>query len=499
MPIARRSAIVAGAAAVAVVLAGCGQGGPVSKAGPGAVPQTIVIGLGDSPGRPVSDDAERLADLIAEYSEGALVPEIRWNAHTARVAAASGEVYPVVGDMVVDGAVDLALTPDFVWIERGAMGLAAVKTPFLITEQATMDAVATGDLGDGMLGELDALGVVGLALLPESLRHPIGFADPFLEVADFDGATVRSLDPTGRDLVEAFGGTPSKLANEEFALAVAEGRAQGADSSYAQIGSVPRGGTFTGDVTWYAKFNTAVANADWFDGLAPALQEAVRRAADDTVRSVVESNPTEAESAATFCAAAGSIAHAGREAVAAFEAAARPVRERLEADPVTREAIAAIEALQRGVEPAGPVAPCELATDDQADAAAGVDAETAAFPEGTYRAVLDADDFLAAGVDESTAYEHAGVWSLTFEDGTWVDPGCPGSTYRVRDGRVTVRLGPVGESCGTAAGAMLFSAEWTFDGETLRFTDIIGSEADGPAWQAFHEVLWGSRPWRRVE
>ncbi|GAA1058511.1 hypothetical protein GCM10017608_25740 [Agromyces luteolus] len=495
---AARMVAAAAVASVAVALSGCAQGA-ASKAGPGAVPRTIVIGLGDSAGRPASDDAEHLAEPIESYSDGALVPQIRWEAHTERVDRASGEGYAVVGDMVLDGSVDLAVLPDFVWIDAGAERLSAVKAPFLLTDEATMDAVATSPLGAEMLDELDDLGVVGLALLPEALRHPIGFDEPFLEVDDVAGATLRSLDPAGRELIEVLGGTATNLANEDLAQAVTDGEVQGAESSYAQIGSLPRSGTFTGDVAFFAKFNTAVANRGWFDGLDSDLQDAVRRAAADTTEYVVESNPTEAESAAAFCAAAGSIAFAGPEAVAAFEAAASPMRERMEADPVVREAMASIGDLERGVEPASMVEPCDFDAGEATDAAGGMDPETATFPEGTYRAELDVDDFLAAGVDEGTARNHAGVWTLTFEDGVFDDPGCPGSTYLVRDGRVEVRLGSVGESCGSVAGSVLFNAAWTFADGELRFVDIIGSEADGPALQRFHEVLWGSQPWKRVE
>lgn len=493
-----RPAAAAVAIAVALAVSGCGVDAPASKAGPGIVPQTFVIGLADSAGRPASDDAEHLAALIEEYSGGALVPEIRWEAHEVHGADA-GDGYPVVGDMVIDGEVDLAVLPDFVWIAQGAKRLSAVKTPFLVTEQSTMDAIATSKLADEMLGELEGLGVVGLALLPETLRHPIGFDAPFLDVADLRGATVRSLDRTAWDLIETLGATPTSLDNEDLAEAVQDDRVQGAESAYAQLGSVPRGGTFTGDVTLFAKLNTAVANAAWFDGLGEELQADVRRAADETVRYVVDTNPTEAESAATFCAAAGSIALAGPEAVAAFEAAARPVRERMARDPVVRETIAAIEALEPAASDTdSDVQPCNLAPSDGSDGVSGLDEETAAFPEGAFRADIQYEDFIAVGVDAGTAQNHSGVWTLTFEDGVFADdPGCPGSTYRVQDGRVTVQLGPVG--CGTVAGAMLFSARWTYKDGALRFIDIIGSDADGPGWQAFHEVLWGSQPWQRIE
>ena len=500
-PAAAAGAAIAASLAMTVVLAmsGCVVDAPASKAGPGTVPQAFVIGVADSAGRPVSDDVEHLAALIEEYSGGALVPEIRWDAHEVH-GAGPGEGYSVVGDMVIDAEVDLAVLPDFVWIAQGAKRLSAVKTPFLVTEQSTMDAIATSELADEMLGELDGLGLTGLALLPETLRHPIGFDAPFLDVADLRGATVRSLDRAAWDLIEAFGGSPTSVANEYLAEAVQDGRVQGAESAYAQLGTVPSGGTFTGDVTLFAKLNTAVANAAWFDGLGEELQAAVRRAADETVRYVVDTNPTEAQSAATFCAAAGSIALAGPEAVAAFEAAARPVRDRMARDPAVRETIAAIEAIEPAAAAAGSeVQPCDRATSGGPDAASGLDAETAAFPEGAFRADIQYEDFIAVGVDAGPAREHAGVWTLTFEDGVFADPGCPGSTYRVQDERVSVHLGPVGESCGTVAGAMLFSARWTYEDGALRFIDIIGSDADGPDWQEFHEVLWGSQPWQRIE
>ena len=77
-----------------------------------------------------------------------------------------------------------------------------------------------------------------------------------------------------------------------------------------------------------------------------------------------------------------------------------------------------------------------------------------------------------AGVDRPTAFEHAGVWTITFDDGRFLDERrCPGQHVPVEGGRVR-SLGPDGAGCGTAAGAVLFSAGWTLDGDQLRFIDV---------------------------
>ena len=111
--------------------------------------------------------------------------------------------------------------------------------------------------------------------------------------------------------------------------------------------------------------------------------------------------------------------------------------------------------------------------------------ETAnSFPAGAYRADITEGFLLKAGVDGPSAYDNAGIWTLTFEKGEFnagytspdgkAEPpdNCPGSTYSVEGSRVTVRLGQGGPGCGSAAGQVLFSASWTVQGDQLRFQEV---------------------------
>ena len=101
---------------------------------------------------------------------------------------------------------------------------------------------------------------------------------------------------------------------------------------------------------------------------------------------------------------------------------------------------------------------------------------------------------LDAGVDRATAHGHAGTWTLDFEDGKFLDPTCPGSTYSVDGGRITIQLGPSGEGCGTAAGQVLFSAGWTVDGDQLQFVDV----ESGHGFQLLIENLFGGLPFTKI-
>jgi TRAP-type C4-dicarboxylate transport system substrate-binding protein len=121
------------------------------------------------------------------------------------------------------------------------------------------------------------------------------------------------------------------------------------------------------------------------------------------------------------------------------------------------------------------------------------------FPDGVYRMEMTADFLIAAGVDRPTAVNHAGTWTLTFKDGTFLDsddenPGCPGSTYTVEEGRVTIYMGDQ-PSCGTAAGEALFSAGWTLEDGQLQFTDV----RSGHGSDVLIENLFGGQPFTKID
>ena len=97
------------------------------------------------------------------------------------------------------------------------------------------------------------------------------------------------------------------------------------------------------------------------------------------------------------------------------------------------------------------------------------------------------------------AVNHAGIWTLTFDNGALFmgDMGgdCPG-TYVVHGDRVELHLDREA-ACGGAAGRMLFSARWELDGSTLQFLDMTSGES-GPGADAFIQTLFQGRPFAKI-
>ncbi|MET0843128.1 MAG: hypothetical protein ABWY23_04725 [Mycetocola sp.] len=494
-----RGTLAVCAALATAGVAGCTDGALSSKAGEGALPQSFVLAVAERSGRPVSDDALEFARLVHEISGGAITVEVSFEGDRSNPGSDLGADVPTVNadvtTMVTAGEVELALVPDWTWISLGAERLTALKAPFLVTDDRLANRIALAPVAADMLAELRGLDVHGLALLPETIRHPVSFDRPFQRLGDFEGSTMRALDTGVAALLGQLGATTVASDGGEYAQQVADGLVDGADSAFAHFVSLPRPGTYTGDVGYAAKMNTLVAGGGWFDSLDHSTRTIITTAARRTLDYVIETNPSDAESARAFCERGGTVVNAGADALAEIRAAALPLRADYERSERTRDSIALIEGLAEGVEASDVVVPCQPAGAEPPPPSAKAPGQ--GFPEGTFRAELTVDQFLEGGVDRGTAIDHAGLWTMTFRDGAVHDLDCPGSTYSVKNGRLSLVLGSSGAGCGTVAGAELFSAAWTFDGQVLRFIDVR-SGADGPLWQPFHEVLWGGQPWTLV-
>jgi TRAP-type C4-dicarboxylate transport system substrate-binding protein len=84
----------------------------------------------------------------------------------------------------VEGGLDMGLIPARAWDTERMTTLRALHAPFLVTDDSLLREITRGPLADEMLAGLDEAGVVGLALIPEALRHPVGFDRPLASPAD---------------------------------------------------------------------------------------------------------------------------------------------------------------------------------------------------------------------------------------------------------------------------------------------------------------------------
>jgi hypothetical protein len=129
--------------------------------------------------------------------------------------------------------------------------------------------------------------------------------------------------------------------------------------------------------------------------------------------------------------------------------------------------------------------------------------ESAAFPQGVYRAEVPREVFLEAGVEDSTAHLHAGVWTLTFADGkltvtdindTTGKEGTDTGTYCVEDGRIGLGLAAFAKEGSDAPCDPFWDAGWTLEGDQLRFTDVSA----GGVYPLLMGVIFGSQPFTKI-
>jgi TRAP-type C4-dicarboxylate transport system substrate-binding protein len=91
------------------------------------------------------------------------------------------------------GKVEMAYIPSRAW-ERASSVTAfrALQAPFLVTTYPLLRRITTGSIGRSMLRSLGSLGLVGLGLVPDELRRPLG-RRPLDSPATLRGARIRVI------------------------------------------------------------------------------------------------------------------------------------------------------------------------------------------------------------------------------------------------------------------------------------------------------------------
>jgi TRAP-type C4-dicarboxylate transport system substrate-binding protein len=322
-------------------------------------PTTLTLAIANGQGEPSQPAIDAFIEQVGVLSDGSIEIEPIYHAGDLTEEGFEHGVAVLVGR----GEADLGLNATRAWDLAGVTSLQALQAPFLITSGELAAAVAEGDVGARALAGMADHGVVGLALWPEDLRHPFALGDhaPYLSPTDFDGATIL-VQPSAlsRQMVAGLGADLYVDGDREADAAA--GLLHGAESGLLQGHTLPGQPTATGDVTFYPKFQVITANAEAFAALTPEQQEVLRAAAEETRRLAIEARTSEADAAAAWCDAGGTIVLAGADDVASFEAAVMPIFESISTDPLSGELITEIQALKSTIEPAPGAVACSPAT-----------------------------------------------------------------------------------------------------------------------------------------
>jgi TRAP-type C4-dicarboxylate transport system substrate-binding protein len=338
-----------------LALAACvgGAHGPDKAGGEGA-PITLTLGTPDSDGHPDTPLIHYFAQQVDDISGGRLRIRIEYYA-----AGEAPDFDQVTVREVHDGSLDLGWVGSRVWDTEGVPGFQALQAPFLITNYRLLDRVLTGPIADDMLADLKQVGMVGLGLYPDELRHPVGLGAPLLSLADFRGAEIRVPASRASDaLMRALGARPVHLNGSAMVQAIASGQLRGLESSTGNAVLSQGRPIVTGNVTFFPRPITLFAAADTLAALSDAQRDVLGTAARRTLDFALGRQP-EAGSAARLCALGGAVVMANQADVADIERAGDAVYAELERDRQTRSFIAQIRRMKAAIGPrTTPPAPC---------------------------------------------------------------------------------------------------------------------------------------------
>ena len=466
---------------IAALLAGCSLGGgdgASDKAGGSEAPVVLRIAYLDKPqtGQPDEPAVRWFAARVGELSHGGIRVRISFDVGGEEAS----DVEARVARMVRDGRFELGWLPTRVWDQLGVNSFQALQAPFLITDYALLGRVAQSPMANRMMAGLEPLGISGLAIVPELLRHPVGYSRPLISLRDYQGARVRDIPSKATDaLLSALGARPVHVSGSAAGLEVSRGHIDGAELPTSRVYGA---WTVTANVSFFGKANTVVANAAALEELTEEQRNVLRTAAKQTMERVVENPPSERAFAKHFCAV-GRIALATPAQVAELRRAVRPVYDQLTADPATRSLIARIRTMKRNSSappPPEPVAcghagPPETTTQE---------ARSPERFDGTYRWKLTLEGARRVGAHPEDPDINS-IVTMTLDGGRWLlgtDAHYSG-TFEVRGHRLVF--------------------DWPSEGYTLTISfkrRANGSLDVKPVLPMDHgdQFVWASSPWRRV-
>lgn len=433
----RRLAELALAAIAAVAVTGCSGGGVhEDKAGGSGTPVALRMasaygGLNQAPA------VEYFVNRVKELSGARLRIEVvnGWGNFT------SDAEQRVVRDVSASN-VDLGWVGTRVFDTMGVKSFQALSAPMLIDSYALEQAVIEAGLTSHMMKGLDARGVVGLAVLADGLRKPVGVTKPILGPADWRGITFATLPSGGQaEAIRALGATPAQVFGAERQQGIEDGRIQGFETNIwlYQANVLPRFAPYvTANVNLWPQMDVLLANPTRLAGLSSQQRGWLEQAARDAAARSAVLADRDAKALRDACAAGARFAEASVADRTALEAAFAPVYRDLERDPSTKVLIGRIHALKASTAPDRPLVVTPDCTGKAPQQPTGGSGPARANLNGTYRWVITKQDAQKAGDNDPEAV-YPSITTITLKDGH-LEGGCFGSgggTYSVDGNRIT--------------------------------------------------------------
>jgi len=327
------------------------------------------------------------------------------------------------------GTVDLGAVASRAWDSVGVTSFRALGAPLLIDSYALQQRVLTSPISGKMLAGLRSTGLVGLGVLPGTLRRPLGARRPLLAPSDYRGLRIGlQQSRLASATLRALGATPVPIAAGDPAETL-----DGVESNVTAIVNTHQdrhARYLTTNVVLWPRPLVIFASRQTLARLTPAQRELLRRAvAADLTPETKHLVSFERLATATECSQGRMRFVAASPAdVAAMRRAAQPFYDGLERDPQTDRFVAEIQRMRRQVgAPVSAVPRCSRA-------AATRNAAARTPVDGAYEVSVRPSDLLKA----TRVPEQYGRWQVVLDRGRFrLSEDSDGADWAA-DGRVRV-------------------------------------------------------------
>jgi TRAP-type C4-dicarboxylate transport system substrate-binding protein len=381
-------------------------GGRSNKAGGKSARKPVVLTFASHEYPPVTE-ASAFAAAVKRLSGGSLRIDVKYGYRYYDIEYERGTIADVRQD-----AIDSAVVGARAWDAVGVTSFRALVAPFLVDSYALERRVLDSSIPQRTLAGVNRLGLVGIAVLPGELRRPLGLSRPLVRPENYKGALI-GIRPGGvaSATFEALGGRAKGFRAGPTGLSGFDG----AESGVATIqnnGYDRHARALTANVVLWPRATTIVVNRRAFDALSTDEQDTVRRAGAEIVEPILETTQAN-EAAALDAICRGSrlpLVTASEADRAALRRATRPVYDRLERDPLTRELIAEIVRMRRDEGATTQTLRCPRVSPRTAPAVL----------QGLWRLDVTRKELRAAGAVQEQLDVYEGSWTLELKSGRWI-------------------------------------------------------------------------------
>jgi TRAP-type transport system periplasmic protein len=462
----------------ALALPGCSLGGGNKAGGPGEPIVLRMATVDSEPGH--KPEVDYFVNRVESLSHGNVRIEMVYSVGNNHSDAEQQVVRGVAA-----GTYDLGDVGTRAFDSLGVTSFRALTAPMLVDSYALENALIQSGITDQMMRGLDGVGVVGLGVVADGLRKPIGVNGPIVGAADWRGIAFGTFKSrVQEEAIRALGATPAEVFGPYRAEAINSGTLQGFEIGlrfYQRLSLVDVAPYVTANVNLWPQMDVVLANPDRLDGLTSQQHDWLVQAVRDAARAtrLIEG---EADLVSDLCSGGARFVGASEADIAALGDAFASVYATLQEDPQTKEFIAEIERLKQqtspdqalvipegcaGAAPSAPTPPPE----------ASQSKTTEVTPlDGVWEVTYSRDELIAANADPSEVVpENYGHFFLTFRRGdAWggqgEDPPEVHTTYVV-DGDTITFFSPGGQEGGQPS-FEVWTYRWSVYRDTLTFEKL---------------------------